>query len=95
MSDAAMQARDINSYADIGDLRFLGKVGIQPAKDGYEAKNNLRYVVIPGMKDWHPVEQVKATAAASSPTYAQASAARTHEPLNATAASLAKPGWAK
>jgi len=93
MSDAAIQACSVDSYDDMNDLRFLGKVGIQAAQNGYDAKNVLRYVVIPGMKDWHSIEQVKAAAASSGNSYAQASAARTHEPP-APPAAVSKPSWA-
>ena len=92
-SDAACQARSIASYEDLSDLRILARIGTQPAKGGYEAKNVLRYIITPGMKDWRAVEQIKAPSAAPVNAYAAASAARTHEPPPPPAA-VQKPSWA-
>jgi hypothetical protein len=94
MSEAAIQARSINSYEELCGLRFLGKIGVQPPQNGYEAKNTLRRVAVPGMPAWHPIAQDKASSAAPVNSYAEASAARTHEPP-APPATLVKPGWAE
>jgi hypothetical protein len=39
-------------------LRFIVKVKVQPAKDGYPAKNELSSVITPDKQTWHQVTQV-------------------------------------
>jgi len=86
-SEAARQARRISSYGDLDGLRFIGKIGVAPAKGDYPAKNILLEAITPDRTDWHRVEQVKpATAATPAKKPAAASAA----PVK-----IEKPRWAK
>ena len=90
-SDAAKQARRAESFAVFDGLRFIGKIGVEPAKGGYPAKNTLSEVVTPDRKEWRAVEQpAKPANGAASPQAAPAPAAA------ATAApAIARPAWAK
>jgi hypothetical protein len=56
-SDAAKRAR-MADYAEFDGIRFLGRIGVEPAKNGYAAKNTLFEVITPERKNWHPIEQV-------------------------------------
>jgi hypothetical protein len=58
MSEGAKEARRTAGYADFDGIRFIGKIGVDPAENGYPAKNNLLEVITPDRKSWHPVEQV-------------------------------------
>jgi hypothetical protein len=81
-SDAAKKAR-MADFADFDGIRFIGRIDVEPAKNGYAAKNILREVITPDRKNWHRVEQVQradrsAQSAASEPAQA-----------------IPKPEWAK
>jgi hypothetical protein len=82
-SDAAKKAR-MADYADFDGIRFIGRIGVEPAKNGYAAKNTLLEVITPERKNWRQVEQVKR---ADRPT--QQSAASEPAPV------ITKPEWAK
>jgi hypothetical protein len=57
-SEAAKQARQVVGYQDFDGLRFVGRIGIEPARDNYPAKNILLDAVTPDRTDWHRVEQI-------------------------------------
>jgi hypothetical protein len=84
-SDAAKAARQVASYADFNHLRFIGRIGIEPAKDNFPAKNILLAGVTPDQRDWRPIEQVGSEPIAKAPT---ASSSKP-EP-----AKIARPTWA-
>lgn len=84
VSEAAKKAR-LATYDDFDGIRFIGKLGVEPAKGDYKAKNILAEVITPDRKEWHPVEQEpKAKAAPNSGAAGQA-----------TPAQISKPAWAK
>ena len=57
VSEAAKAARNAE-YADFDGMRFLCKVGVEPASDKYKAKNILAEVITPDRtKEWRPIEQ--------------------------------------
>jgi hypothetical protein len=58
VSEAAKKAR-VAEYRDFDGIRFLGRIGVEPAKGDYRAKNILAAVITPEMKEWHPIEQVE------------------------------------
>jgi hypothetical protein len=58
MSEVAKQARQVASYQDFDGIRFIGRIGVEPASDKYPANNTLLDAVTPDRKDWHRVEQV-------------------------------------
>jgi hypothetical protein len=57
VSEAAKKAR-VAEYADFNFIRFMARIGVEPAKGDYKAKNILQEVVTPDQKDWYPIEQV-------------------------------------
>ena len=88
-SEAARQARQIAGWADLDGLRFIGRIGVEPARDGYAAKNVLLDAVTPERRDWPAVEQVTkrddaAAGAAAKPAGAKPEAAK----------QVVRPQWA-
>ena len=65
--EAARKARLIENYGELNGLRFLGKIGVEPARGNYPAKNTLLEVITPDRQAWRPVEQVPNPAAAARP----------------------------
>jgi hypothetical protein len=57
VSETAKKARQIAGLHELNGMRFLAKVGIEPERNGYRAKNILDRVIRPDDKDWQPVEQ--------------------------------------
>jgi hypothetical protein len=63
MSEAAKQARQVESYGVFDGLRFIAKIGIkrgEPRPDGsgnYPDRNVLLEAITPDHKQWHSVEQ--------------------------------------
>jgi hypothetical protein len=51
-SEAAKKARNAE-YEDFDGLRFIVKVGVEPARDGYKAKSTLAEVITPDKSSWH------------------------------------------
>ena len=83
-SEAAKKAR-VAEYAEFDGLRFLVRVGVEPARDGYKAKNTVAEVITPDRMTWRAVEQVPKAAATATPT------------SNAAAAPvvITRPEWAR
>jgi hypothetical protein len=82
-SDDAKKAR-MADYADFDGIRFIGRIGVEPAKNGFAAQNKLLEVITPERKGYRLVEQVK----------------RAERPAQQSAASepaqvIARPEWAK
>jgi hypothetical protein len=82
VSEAAKKAR-VAEYNDFAGLRFLAKIGVEPAKGDYKAKNTLTEAITPDRKEWHPIEQVERSSRPVQPT---TPAARTE---------IVKPAWAQ
>lgn len=55
MSDAARAKRVIQDYGALNGLEFGIRVGLQPPKDGYAAKNTVSQVIEPNHKDYQAV----------------------------------------
>ena len=85
-SPTAEKARQIESYADLDGLNFIGRIGVEPARGEFKAKNTLDEVITPDRKSWRkppePVVKPKAgtaqgalslpaAAAIEKPTWAQ------------------------
>jgi hypothetical protein len=83
VSEAAKKLR-VAEYRDFDGIRFMAKIGIEPAKGEYKAKNTITSVVTPDQKEWHPVEQVEQPPAHATPA-AVTPASKT----------IVKPAWAK
>jgi hypothetical protein len=84
MSESAKAARQVAGWGDFDGLRFIGRIGVEPAKNGYAAKNTLLEVITPERKNWRPVEQVAA----------QPNGAGRHAAA-APAADIVRPTWAR
>jgi hypothetical protein len=65
--EEAKQQRRLASYLDLDGIRFVGRIGIEPAKNGYDAKNKLASVVTPDMQAWRKLDQGAAPAPAAIP----------------------------
>jgi hypothetical protein len=83
-SDAAKEARRLTSYGDLDGLIFIVRIGVEPAQNGYKAKNRLDRVITPDEKAWRPVMQDPKPAA--SPAAAAPSS---------TPARIERPTWSK
>jgi hypothetical protein len=83
VSEAAKKAR-VAEYRDFDGIRFLAKIGIEPAKGEYKAKNTITTVITPDMKEWRPIEQLEQPPAHATPA--------TVAPASKT---IVKPAWAQ
>jgi hypothetical protein len=83
-SDAAKEARRLTSYGDLDGLIFIVRIGVEPAQNGYKAKNRLDRVITPDEKAWRPVMQDPKPAAS------RAAAAPSSTP-----ARIERPTWSK
>jgi hypothetical protein len=84
-SESATQARRITGYGELDGMRFIGRVGVEPPRNGYPTKNRIVEVLTPERKDWHHVEQV------AKPTATPATTAR---PAS-TPTAIDRPAWAR
>jgi hypothetical protein len=58
VSEAGKKAR-VAEYRDFDGIRFMARIGVEPAKGDYKAKNILASVITPDQKEWRPIEQVE------------------------------------
>src|SRR5215831_17380026 len=79
-SEAAKQARHIQSYGDFNGLAFIARIGVEPPQNGYKAKNRLDHVVTPDEKAWHPVTQKPVTAPSAAPAKPASTPAKINRP---------------
>jgi hypothetical protein len=56
VSEAAKAARNAE-YSDFDGMRFMCKLGIEPASKDFKAKNIIAEVITPDRKEWHAIEQ--------------------------------------
>jgi hypothetical protein len=80
-SETAKQARRTNSYGDFDGLRFIGKIGVEPAQGQYPAKNTLLEAITPDRTGWHQPDNPPAPTAAPAPA--------------AVTTPIARPAWAR
>ena len=66
--EEAKQQRRLASYLELDGMRFVGRIGIEPARNGYDAKNKLASVVTPDLKAWQKPDQGAAPAPAAKPS---------------------------
>jgi hypothetical protein len=57
-SETAKAALRLQSYGDFDQLRFMARLGVEPPKDGYAAKNTIKEVITPEKPDWKKPEQI-------------------------------------
>ena len=60
----------------------MAKIGVEPARGEYKAKNILAEVITPDRKEWHPIEQ-------------EAKPAATATASTGNVTPIAKPAWAQ
>lgn len=89
-SEAAKQARHVRSYGEFDGLRFIGRIGVEPARDNYPAKNTLLAAVTPDQQDWFRVEQVVKHSDVAAPAKTSAKPATPDH----GATKIPKPPWA-
>lgn len=87
-SDNAKAKRRISSFGDLDMLRFPVKIGVEPPRDNFKARNTIVEIVTPDRKAWTKVEQVPRAASAALAPAAQAAVAGT------TKATAGRPAWA-
>ena len=80
-SDTAQRARMVSGWQDFDGLRFVVRIGVQPPRNGYDARNMVREIVTPERQQWKKPEQAIRPAAAGQPAAAPANA-------------IARPQWA-
>ena len=85
MSDSAKTARQVASWGDFDGIRFMGRIGVQPAQGQYGPKNILLEVLTPDRKGWRRVEQQTNGA---KPLHQSAA-------VTVSAAEIARPQWAR
>jgi hypothetical protein len=85
-SEAAIQARRIANYGELDGMRFIARLGVEPARNSYAAKNRVAEVITPERRDWQRVEQTAKSATPSAPTAAKPAS---------TPAPIARPQWGR
>jgi hypothetical protein len=89
-SEAAKRARQLAGYGDLDGLRFVGRIGVEPARDNYPAKNTLLEAITPDCRDWHRVEHVAQQSGVAAPAKTSAKPATPDQ----GGTKIAKPAWA-
>ena len=87
-SEAAKKARTIENFGDLNGLRFMARIGVEPPKGNYKAKNKLDEAITPERQNWHKVEQLP-------PEQKAAATAAPLPPTAAPANAVDRPKWAK
>ena len=90
-SDAAKAARQVKSWADFDQVRVTARLGIEPPKNGFQAKNFIKEIITPDHASWKKLDQVDRSTI-TAPTAAAAAAPEAAAPL---ANAIARPDWAK
>jgi hypothetical protein len=84
-SEAAKQQRRLESYLDLDGMRFVARVGLEPAKNGYDAKNKLASVITPDLQAWRKPDQGAAPAPAAKPS----------QPSSGGGGVIPRPQWSR
>ena len=58
----------------------MARIGVEPAHNGYKAKNTLDSIVTPDAKAWHPVAQDPAAAQPAEPAKHASTPAKINRP---------------
>jgi hypothetical protein len=88
-SDTAKAARQPHGWQDFDQLRVVVRLGVEPPKDGYAAKNTIKEIITPDRQAWKRPEQIDHVSkpATGAPAPAQPAAS----PVNA----VERPQWAQ
>jgi hypothetical protein len=81
--DDAKKARQTNGWGDFNGIRFIGKIGIEPAKGQFQAKNILLEVITPNRREWRQPDGAPLPETAPTPQQA------------ATVTPIVRPSWAR
>jgi hypothetical protein len=87
-SEAAKLARQTKGWGDFDQLRFVVRVGVEPAKDEFAARNTIREVITPEKQVWKKPEQIDRDLTG------KPAAGTTTQPAPAPANTIARPQWA-
>ena len=92
-SDDAKRKRLVNGYGDFNGIEFLTRVGVEPARGEYSAKNKLGSVITPDKPAYgkSPEGALQFGNSAGAPAQAPAWASGTAQPAEQSHA----PAWAK
>jgi hypothetical protein len=88
-SEAAQAARKVSGLQDFDGLRFVARLGVEPATDKYKAKNKIDEVITPDRQAWKKPEQLERDLLGQ-PAAPGATAPSSTPPTNA----IARPQWA-
>jgi hypothetical protein len=96
MSDAAKAARRIDGYCDLEGLRFMARLGIEPASGTYRAKNFIQEIITPDMPGYHTIEQLpkERRGALAPPVRGGGGTASSQGGGGVTPVTTGKPAWA-
>jgi hypothetical protein len=83
-SEAAIAARKLKSYGDFEGLRFIARLGVEPPKGNYAAKNTILEVITPDKQNWTKPAQINTQVAGAPPA-----------PATPPANAIARPQWAE
>jgi hypothetical protein len=66
VSEAAQAARNITSWGDLDQIRFVARLGVKPAEGNYAAKNVILEIVTPDRHTWTKPTQIDPSAKTTS-----------------------------
>jgi hypothetical protein len=58
-SEDAMKARIVDSFGDFSGMEFVGKIGIEKGRDGYDDKNKMANAIAFGSRDYNEAGSAK------------------------------------
>jgi hypothetical protein len=88
-TEQALLKRRIAGWQDFNGLKFIARLGVEPAKDRHPAKNKVAEAITPPRHEWHLIEQDPPGQASPTPSTFNASSAKP-APANA----IVRPDWA-
>lgn len=94
-SENARAARQTANWGEFNGIRFMARIGVRPPRGGYEAKNLITEVIVPGHKEWVQVEQLSPDPTAPAPSAQKGGEGGPAAPAATGGQEIAKPAWAK
>jgi hypothetical protein len=85
-SAAARAKRDVSSLLEFDGVRIMFRMGVEPPKAGYPAKNVIRQVITPDMQEWRQLPQ--------DPTDLPPSGGGCSTPAATNGGAIERPKWA-
>jgi hypothetical protein len=85
-SEAAVKARTVESFGQFDGLRFMARIGVEPARGDFKAKNVIDRVITPSQPEWRPIEQV--------PSGPRAAPGNASGSVPAPVSQIGRPAWA-